>query len=314
MHRLRINIILLCICLSAGFIAKSQEIKTITLSEALDLGYKNSKQLAISNEVVKEAQARLDQAKDKALPDVGVSGTYLHINTPNIAFSTPPSTDSDPNSPLASLSNLHDVGLLQLNASMPLFNGLKIRNTKAMNEYLQQAAQYDEQTTHSQVALNTIKAVYHYYTLLESRNTIQQSLKQQEQRVKEFKEQEAQGLLARNDRLKTELQANTIELALTEVNHNVELAEYGLGILLGFPEGTDVKLDTTGMFEMVDIKAWDHYLQSGLESRTVLKSGDMQIKATESNYKIAKANRLPTLSLSAGYVNAYIPNVMTVTN
>ena len=298
--------------LLAVFQLQAQTVKTLTLKEAIELGYTNSKQLAVSNAKVKEAQAKLQQAKDQALPNLSVSGNYLRINTPSISFAQPPSDGGE--SPLAAFSNLHSIGLAQVSASVPIFNGLKIRNTKSMNDYLQQAASYDEQTTRSQVAGNTIKAVYQYYELLESRKTIEENLKQEQQRVKEFKNLETQGLLARNDRLKTELQANNVELALTEVNNSVKLAEYNLTILLGLEDNTNIQLDTAGMFVLSGLKTWEDYLQTGIANRTEIKSTDLQIKATESGYKIAKANRLPTLNLSAGYVNAWIPNVMNVNN
>jgi hypothetical protein len=105
-------------------------------------------------------------------------------------------------SPLASLANIHDVALVQVSASWPVFNGFKIRNTKIMNDYLEQAAQYDAQTTRSNIALTTAKAIYQYYELLETRRTIEENLKHEQQRVTEFKNLEAQSLLARNDRLK----------------------------------------------------------------------------------------------------------------
>ncbi|MEO5976461.1 MAG: TolC family protein [Chryseolinea sp.] len=307
------NTIIVASLISISFGLMAQEVKTLTLKEAIELGYANSKQLAISNAKVKEAQAKLDQSKDAVIPNVGVSGNYFHLNTPTISFANPPSTDGG-DSPLAAFSKLHDVGLVQLTAVMPLYNGLKLKNTRIMNQYLREAEQYNQQTTHAEVALNTIKAVYQYYELQESRKTIQENLKQEHQRLQEFKNQEQQGLLARNDRLKTELQANNVELALTEVNHSVELASYNLGILLGLPDNTQIDLDTTSMFNLVTAKTWDEYLQAGLTNRTELKAAALQVKASEAGYKISKSSRLPKLDLSAGYINAFIPNVANITN
>jgi outer membrane protein len=299
----------------AGIHLQAQSVKRLTVKEAIDLGVANSKQLIVSNAKVKEAQAKVQQAQDKVIPEVGVSGTYLHLNTPTVSMANEASGNGgSSDSPLAALSNIHDVALLQVSASWPVFNGFKTKNTKIMNEYLEQAAQYDAQTTRSNVALTTAKAIYQYYELLETRKTIEENLKQEQQRVTEFKNQEEQNLLARNDRLKAELQANNVELALTDVNNSVKLAEYNLTILLGLPEETTLELDTVGMFELAALTTWDQYLQTGLENRTELKSAAVQLKAGESGYKIAKANRLPTVALTAGYVNAFIPNVVNVTN
>jgi outer membrane protein len=299
----------------AGIQLQAQSVKRLTVKEAIDLGVANSKQLVVSNARVKEAQAKVQQAQDKVIPEVGVSGTYLHLNTPTVSMANEASGNSgSSDSPLASLANIHDVALVQVSASWPVFNGFKIRNTKIMNDYLEQAAQYDAQTTRSNIALTTAKAIYQYYELLETRRTIEENLKHEQQRVTEFKNLEAQSLLARNDRLKAELQASNIELALTDVNNNVKLAEYNLTILLGLPEQTTLELDTVGMFQLASLTTWDDYLQTGLENRTELKSAAVQLKAGESGYKIAKSNRLPTVALTAGYVNAFIPNVVNVTN
>lgn len=299
----------------AGIHLQAQSVKRLSVKEAIDLGVANSKQLIVSNAKVKEAQAKVQQAQDKVIPEVGVSGTYLHLNTPTVSMADEASGNGgSSDSPLAALSNIHDVALVQVSASWPVFNGFRTRNTKIMNEYLEQAAQYDAQTTRSNVALTTAKAIYQYYELLETRKTIEENLKQEQQRVTEFKNQEEQNLLARNDRLKAELQANNVELALTDVNNSVKLAEYNLTILLGLPDETTLELDTAGMFELAALTTWDQYLQTGLENRTELKSAAVQLKAGESGYKIAKANRLPTVALTAGYVNAFIPNVVNVTN
>jgi outer membrane protein len=310
---------LLSICVLLATAAVAQDVRTITLKEAIDLGYANSKQLAISNAKVREAQAKLEQAKDRQLPDVSVGGNYMHINTPNFSFAgqsdgSGSGSGSGNESPLAAFSNLHDIGLVQLTSSMPLYNGMKLRNNRVMNEYLSEAASYDLQTTKSEVTMNTIKAVYQYYELLEGRKAFEENLRQEKQLVEEFKSKEEQGLLPRNDRLKTELQANRVELGLTEINHTVELAAYNLNILLGLPEETKLALDTAGMFEMKQTDTWDSYLTTGLANRSELKSAGLQVKASEANYRIAKSAQYPTLGISAGYVNAFIPNVFNVTN
>jgi hypothetical protein len=48
---------LLSICVFLATASVAQEVRTITLKEAIDLGYTNSKQLAISKAKVQEAQA-----------------------------------------------------------------------------------------------------------------------------------------------------------------------------------------------------------------------------------------------------------------
>lgn len=314
---MKVRFILVGIVWMSVITIQAQEVQRITLQSAVDLGVENSTQLMSSNAKLKEAQAKVTEAQDRFLPDVGVSGTYLRINTPNVKMSGADNSggsNGSSDSPLSAFSSLHSIGLMQVTASEPLFNGFKLRNNKTMAQYLAEAARYDVETTKSKVALNTMKAVYQYYELLETRKVVEENLKQAEQRAAEFRNLEKNGLLARNDRLRAELQATNIELGLTEVNNNVQLAEYNLIILLGLPEDIKIELDTTRMFEVSSNGTWQEYLQQGLDNRNELKSVSYQAKATEMNYRMAKADRLPSLGLSAGYVNAYLPNVVTISN
>lgn len=300
-----------------SFMAEAQTKKHLTLEEALSLAVANSKELKLSKTNLELAQAKVAEAKDMAWPEVKASATYLRINTPNVSFSNSQSESGGSNtgsSPLAALSNLHDLALAQVTVSQPIFAGFKIRNTRIMQQYLAEAAAYDATTAKNKIVMNTVRAIFQYYELLETRKLIDQNLKHAQQRVTEFQNLEAQGLLARNDRLKAELQVNNIELTRTEVSNNVMLAEYNLAILLGLPDKDAMELDTTGMFRTVPFDTWENYLQRGLDNRPELKSDQLKVRAGETATRIAKASRYPGLALSGGYVNAYLPNVLTVTN
>jgi outer membrane protein len=303
-----------------AFTSHAQNSQRLTLQQAFSLAVSHSKQLAISKASLELAQSKLAQAKDKAWPEVKASVNYLRINTPTVdlksADNSSGSGGSGGNSnPLAAaFSNLHDIALAQVSVSQPVFSGFRIHNTKLMQQYLTEAARYDTATTKSKVLLNTARALYQFYELQQTRKLIDQNLKQAQQRVAEFKNLEAQSLLPRNDRLKAELQTNNIELTRTEVDNNLAMAQFNLNILLGLPDDTAIELDTTNLFTDHNLTTWADFLQNGLENRSELKAASYQVKASETGMQIAKASRYPTLALSAGYVNAYIPNVLTVTN
>lgn len=306
------RIVILTVGLLATIGTQAQQVKVLTLAEAMQLGVTNSNQLMLSEAKIAEAQAKVSQARDQAWPEFGVSGTYMRINQPKVTFANPPKEGEK--SPLAGLGNLSSIGLAQASASVPIFAGFKIHNNKRMAHYLEEAARYDAATTEASVKLNTAKAFYQYYELQETYKVLVENLKQQEERVKEFKNLEQQQLLARNDRLKAELLVNNVKLSLTEVDNNVSLAAYNLVLLLGLPDYTTITLDTTGMFSEHALAAWDEYLQGGLANRNDLKSLGSQQQAAAMNYAIAKAGRYPSLALTGGYINAYIPNVLTVNN
>jgi outer membrane protein len=296
--------------------SQAQNSIRINLQKALSLAVSNSKQLMISKTSLQQAQAKLAQANDKAWPEIKATATYLRINKPTIDFRAPSdnSGTGGGSSLGAAFANLHDIALAQLSLSQPLFAGFRIRNARVMQKYLSEAAAYDTTTTKNKVLVTTATAIYQYYQLLQTRNLVEENLKQAQQRVTEFKNLEAQSLVARNDRLKAELQANKIELTRIEINNNLALAEYNLGILLGLSDNTRIELDTTAMFKTVTTTTWEECLQNGINNRSEIKSAQLQAQAGETGTRMARASRYPSLALTAAYINAYLPNVLTVTN
>lgn len=290
------------------------EVKTLSLSEALQLGVANSHALETSRAKIKAAQARLAQVKDEVIPEVGISGMYLRVSSPTISGPVLGSTSGSSSDSGLDFSKINQVMLAQASASWPVFQGFRVRNDRRMSAYLTEAAQYDANTTQQAVMLNTARAVYQYYELLETRKVVAENLKQEQQRVAEFKNLEAQSLLARNDRLKAALQANNVELALTEVNNSVKIAEYNLIILLGLPEDISIQLDTTTLFPPFALASWEQYLQQGLDNRSELKATEAQLSAMASGIRSSKSGHYPTVALTAGYINAKVPNLITITN
>jgi outer membrane protein len=311
--KLRKIFLMVALLTQVNFVAFTQP-RQLSLQQAFDLALKNSKELKLSKANVEIAAAKLSQAKDKQWPEVKGSASYLRINTPGVKFANGEAGSSGQPGPLAALANIHALGLAQITVSQPIFTGFRIQNNRIMQQYLAEAAEYDETTTMNKVLVNTASALYQFYQLQETKRLLTQNHQHAQQRVAEFTNLEQQGLLARNDRLKAELQLNTIEYAQTEVEHNLELAEYSLGILLGLPEESQIELDTANMFHPRSLADADSFEAVALQNRSDIKSAQMQYQAAKAGTKIAKASRYPSLALSGGYVNAYIPNFLTVTN
>ena len=75
-------------CFTAFSVLHSQEVKPITLNEAIDLSIKNSKQLKNSEAKIEEATAALKEAINGKLPDAKISGSYLRLNSANVNLKT----------------------------------------------------------------------------------------------------------------------------------------------------------------------------------------------------------------------------------
>lgn len=151
------------------------------------------------------------------------------------------------------------------------------------------------------------------YKAQRSVDLLKQSLKSGNERVKEFQDREQNGLIARNDLLKAQLQVSKIELSLDEAEKNVRLLNYQLVSLLKLPEGTEMEISP----DQIDSDLFSKTVKTeseALDSRKDLEAVRFGKKAAESNIKVARSAYYPSLALTGGYVALDVQNVVNVTN
>jgi len=125
---------------------------------------------------------------------------------------------------------------------------------------------------------------------------------------------EKNGLLARNDKLKALLQTANIELNLADVENNLKVTMVNMNIMLGLPEETVLVPDSASLAEPGTIKSLQDYEQLAMQNRKDMQAIGYRKQSSETGIKKAKADYYPSLSLTAGYIAADIPNFVTITN
>jgi outer membrane protein len=293
----------------------SQDTVTVRLDKAIQLSYENSKQLKIARNDIQESEARLAQTRDQLYPSVNLGGAYLRTNTPDVRinFDLPSSSNGGQSGETPVVSQ---VAYATLNVSQPLFAGLRIRHAVASAGYLKRASELNAESQKEEVMLNTIAAFYNLYKLQSTRHLVEQSLKQATQRVQNLVSLEKNGVATHNDVLKAQLQESNLDLNLLDIRNNISVANFEMNILLGTPENTVLQIDTLQGFnnpQEIPLPALE-YVQQAHELRTDLQALTSVEKSTEEDLKVARASYLPSLALTGGYVNAYIPHVITLLN
>src|SRR5688572_15332950 len=83
---MRINIkpVALVFILLAGMAVNAQEKRNLSLDEAITLSLQNSKEIKLNAAKVAEANGALREARERRLPDLTASGSYLRLNQPNV--------------------------------------------------------------------------------------------------------------------------------------------------------------------------------------------------------------------------------------
>lgn len=287
----------------------AQQSRTITLKEAVDLTLGYNKTLKTNKVRIDEAAAAIKEAYEKQLPEASVSGSYLYLPVqPNINLKSGSDTGS------GGTPNVNQVIYGMASVSLPLYSGGRLKYGIESAKYLEQAVKLDADNDREQVILNTVNACINLYKAYVAIGLVKENLEQAQQRVKDFTSLEKNGVLARNDLMKAELQSSNVELALLDAQTNYKLACVNMNLMMGLPEQTELIPDRTGLALPTSIKNFEDYEQDAFKNRKDINALTYREKAAGLEIKTAKAGYYPSLALTAGYVAADIPKFLTVTN
>lgn len=286
----------------------AQEVKQLSLDEAVQLGISNSKSLKIDAAKIEEATADLLEAKNRQLPELKVSGSYMYLPLkPTIDLKIPGvSTAGGP--------EVHQVAFGSANLSIPVYSGGRIKYGIQSAKYLVEASKLSSENDKIAIAYNVAQAYNNLFKANQAIKVLEENLTASQKRDETFLKLENNGVIARNDRLKANLQTSNIELQLLEAKNNYNIANINMDLLLGLPETTELKVDENYIDENSDLKPVSYYLSEAQQNRKDLQAIDQQRKAAELGTKAAKAENLPSIALTGGYIAADIPKFLTVYN
>ncbi len=290
--------------------AIAQVAQKLTLPEAIKLGIKNSKNLKLSAARIAEADALVKAAYNNQLPDFKVTGSYLRIGSANVDLKT----RKDSSGGVANTPKVSSAAYGLANISLPLYAGGRIRYGIESAKYLVQAATLEAGGDKNDVIFNTANAYINLYKAAEAVTIVRENLQASLSRDTNFSNLEKNGLLARNDLLKSQLQSSNIELSLLDAENNLSLANINMNLMLGLPENNLLIIDSNFINTSKAAKAFEEYEMLALQNRYDIQALSFRKKAAATNIKSAKGEAYPSLVLTGGYVAAYVPHLVTITN
>ncbi|MBU4539148.1 MAG: TolC family protein [Weeksellaceae bacterium] len=302
------NSVLTLSFLALGIVASAQEKKSLTLDEAVQLGIQNSKNLKIDEAKIQQATASYLEAKNRRLPSLSVSASALALANAdvNLKISQGPGGGNSPKANSAFYGNVA--------GSLPLFSGGRIKYGIQSAEYLIEASKLSAENDKVAIAYNVSQAYNNLFKASQAIKVLEENLSASQKRDESFQKLEANGIIARNDKLKANLQTSNIELQLLEAQNNYSIANINMDLLLGLPETTEIAIDENYISELSANQPVSYYLNEALGNRKDLQAIDYQRKAAALGIKSAKAEALPTIALTGGYLAADIPKILTVLN
>ena len=283
----------------------------LTLPAAIDLSIANSKYLHQNEVAIQKASAALTEARQNRLPNAAVSGSYLQLSQADVNLKI---KNNNPNNPPNESPKVSNAMYGTLNLSLPIYTGGKLKFGIAAAELLEKATRLDLDNQKEEVINNAIEAYANLFKAFKALDLVKENLAQAKQREKEFSDLEKNGLLARNDLLKTQLQTSNTELALLDAENNLDLAKLNMNLLLGQPLETPLQIDLPDLNYNSDSLTMLQYLKAAATNRTDVAANILRADAAEYAVKAIKAERLPNLALTGGYIAANISKVLTISN
>lgn len=291
-----------------GLSVEAQEKTPLKITDAIHLAVTQSKEAKATDTHVSSREIEIGVAKNKMLPDVKIGGQFAFLSTPNVDLKIPMGN--------AGASGAPDIKANQLyfgaaNVNMPLYAGGKIRTGIKISEIALEAEKYAALNAKDQLAYQTI---FLYVSLSKAQQTaflMHENVKKASQQVVNFRAMEHNGIIARNDLLKVELQLSNYKVALQEAEKNVSVLNYQLVTLLQLGENTQISDIIFNEEPLDDLKLnSEHVIEDRSDMKMVEKKHDIALKQVS----LSKSDYLPTLSFMGGYNALGIQNVFTVNN
>lgn len=287
----------------------AQEKTSLTLNEAINLAWTKSNEVTLANTKVKTKQYELQSKKNNQYPDLKLSGQYQRLTNATVDFKiNQNNAGSKEPQPI-----VNQLMIGQLNASVPVFSGFKIQNSIKVYENLYEAEMATATQTKEDIALRVIDYYAGLYKAQKTIELLKENQKSAQQRVTDFIELEKNGIIPKNDLLKSQLQVSKIQLSLDETNNNLKIINFYLVTLLKLNPETKLEIRESDFadFQMTNIPTND---LPALENRKDLLAVHLQEKASEANIKIAKGAYYPAIAIIGGYTALDLSNVITVQN
>ena len=293
----------------------AQDVRPLPLADAINMSLQNSGKLKIADAKVEEALAMLRESRNNRLPDIKATGSYLRLNAPDINLkintsSAQPGEENTGNS----TPKVDQAAYALVNASVPLFAGFRVKYGIESAKYLEQAARLDVEKDKEEVIQNVISAYSNLYKAHKSVALVKENMEREQQRVVDFTNMERNGIMARNDLLKAQLQLSNIELSLLDAENNLNIANVNMNLMLSLPVNTVLRPDSTG-FEVAPLPGTiNDWVEKALTNRKDRAALALRIQAAGTAVKATTGAYYPSLALTGGYVAANIPNLLTLTN
>lgn len=318
----RIIIILLISIFGKGLVAQD----TLTLEECRKLAIENNKELKKADYQKQEAKANQKMARTAYLPSVGASANAMFLpdvegfSIPGGFLPTAASEEAALNGEFTGVSNVWNPGMSMefdnltviygsINATQPIYAGGKIRNANKQADAGVEIFDHNYNLKYSDIIEKTDQVYWNIASI--SANIV--LAEKYIEMLSELEEQMIQmydlGLTPASEKLKVSVQKNEAELNLLKAKNGLKVSKMYMNQIIGRRLNAEIHIVDSLNYDTKLLNLSDG-TEKALQNRDELKILEKQVEISKLDKKIALADYLPQVGVSAGYSSYYVKDLL----
>lgn len=250
----------------------------------------NSITLNASRQKINISHENTEIAKDKQLPSIEGNALLGYISNGAVWSK---SFDYMETIKLPHIMNNYSVS-----AGVLVFGGRKLRNDVAKSKLEEQLAALDYKRDKEDIQFLLLSKYLDIFTLQNQRKVFLQNIDLAHQQYSNVEKLSKEGMVTRNDLIRSKLHITDLELQLTTVNNDILINSHDLSVVIGLPDSSIIDVDTTLYDKFYENNAYQNYVDSSNKTPE-LQAAMQKIKIAEKNIDLANAEKAPKVSLYA---------------
>jgi outer membrane protein len=263
----------------------------LTLPAAFTLALQNSIQLQIRHTAIDLAKQQTEIEKLGRLPDLNANLDYGYLSS---------SQDWNPSFSHHFVSVLpHHLTMFTVDATEAIFAGNRINNSIRQATLQEQIAVLSLNKDETDIKFLVAAGYLDIFRLMDEQKVYINNTRLARERLKNILNLRAQGLVTQNDVLRTQLTISDYELTTRNIGRSVIQLDNQLNIILGLPDSARLIPDTTLTQADLPVGTVDNLLDQAYHENHDIKISGKQKEIAETNIRLLKGERLPTLGVFA---------------
>ena len=273
--------------------------KQWTLQECLDYAMQHNITLQRAKLQMQSAKEDVSQSKAALLPSLNASTSHNLAYRPWQESGMATVTNGTVSTGIDKASYNGSYGL---NASWTVWNGKRNRNQVKLNQLAEEQAELEIQETANSIQEKIAQLYVQILYLTEAVKVNEESLKTSQANENRGREMVEVGKMSKADLAQLSAQRATDEYNIVNAETQVRNYKMQLKQLLEIVDDSEFDIvipATTDAQAQAEIPSLMSVYEQALATRPEIQSAEMAIKSSDVSLDIAKAGRMPTVSLSA---------------